>query len=107
MTTLATPTARPAPSRGGTDTTGLAWLFAAFSSLRLISYFPTMMSIVASGDSSQHSLWTWGIWIGANLTMAGSLYEQAARRLTIAALVTLANSGMCIATALIVAHHRL
>ena len=48
----------------------LTWAFTLFNSVRTLAYLPTMWAIWASGDSSQHSLWTWCTWLGANATMA-------------------------------------
>jgi hypothetical protein len=76
----------------------LTWAFTLFSSARLLSYLPTIWAIGASGDSSQHSLWTWGIWLGSNLTMALWLHEQNGQRWTRAALVNVVNAAMCAAT---------
>ena len=87
--------------------TGLTWAFTLFSSLRAVSYLPTLWAIHQSGDSSQHSLWTWGIWLGANLTMAAWLYEQNGQRLGRAVVVNLGNSAMCAATVLLIAVYRL
>ena len=76
----------------------LTWAFTLFSSARLVSYLPTLWAICAHGDSSQHSLWTWGIWFGSNLTMALWLFEQHGQRWTRAALVNTVNAAMCAAT---------
>lgn len=76
----------------------LTWAFTLFSSARLVSYLPTLWAICASGDSSQHSLWTWAIWFGSNLTMALWLHEQHGQRWTRAALVNSVNAAMCVAT---------
>lgn len=77
---------------------GLTWAFTLFSSLRVFSYLPTLWAIVATADSSQHSLWTWGTWLGANLTMAAWLYEQQGQRFSRAVVVNLGNAAMCAAT---------
>jgi hypothetical protein len=83
----------------------LTWAFTLFNSLRAVSYLPTMWAIQVSGDSSQHSLWTWITWLGANLTMAAWLYEENGRRLGRAVAVNIGNTTMCAVTvALIVAH---
>jgi hypothetical protein len=76
----------------------LGWAFSILSSARLLSYLPTVWAICASRDSSQHSLWTWGIWLGSNLTMALWLYEQQGQRWTKAATVNVVNATMCAAT---------
>lgn len=49
---------------------GLTWAFTLLNSARFLSYLPTLWALTQSGDSSQHSLWTWGMWAGANVTMA-------------------------------------
>ena len=59
----------------------LAWAFTLFNSVRVAAYLPTMWAICQSGDSSQHSLWTWCTWLGANATMAAWLYETHGRRI--------------------------
>jgi hypothetical protein len=80
----------------------LAWAFTLMNSARVLSYLPTMWAIVQNGDSSQHSLWTWGTWLGANLTMAAWLYESNGDRLNRAAGVCLVNAGMCTTMAAII-----
>lgn len=84
----------------------LSWAFALFNTLRMVAYLPTLAAIQASGDSSQHSLWTWGTWLGANLTMAAWLYEQAGRRANRAAAVNLGNALMCSAAVVLIAWYR-
>lgn len=82
----------------------LTWSFTFFSSARILAYLPTIWAIQATGDASQHSLWTWLTWLGSNLTMAAWLYEQSGQRLGRAVLVNLGNACMCAAiVALIVA----
>lgn len=83
----------------------LTWAFTLFNTARAFAYLPTMWAIQVSGDSSQHSLWTWCTWLGANLTMAAWLYEQNGQRLSRAVVVNLGNTAMCAVTVgLIVAH---
>ena len=84
----------------------LTWAFTLFNSLRVVSYLPTMWAIQASGDSSQHSLWTWGTWLGANVTMAAWLYEQNGQRLDRAVIVNFGNAAMCAVTVVLIAAHR-
>jgi hypothetical protein len=95
--------ARPSRNR---YLTLLCWAFTLFNSVRLLSYLPTMWAIQASGDSSQHSLWTWCTWLGANVTMAAWLYEQNGQRLSRAVAVNLGNASMCTATVALIAAHR-
>ncbi len=86
--------------------TVLTWAFTLFNSIRLVSYMPTMWSIQVSGDSSQHSLWTWCIWFGANLTMAAWLYEQNGQKPSRPAMVSVGNAILCAVTVVLVAIHR-
>lgn len=76
----------------------LGCLFAFFSAVRVLAYLPTLWAVVQSGDSSQHSLWTWFTWAGANLTMAAWLYEQQGQLWNRAVAVNLVNATMCVAT---------
>ncbi len=101
--TSAAPAAAP-PSR---YLVVLGTAFALFGTLRLVSYLPTLVAIVASGDSQQHSLWTWGIWLGSNLTMALWLREQHGGRWTSAALLSGVNAAMCAATVTVILAFRL
>ncbi len=74
------------------------WLFGAFAlfnALRVVSYFPTFWAIHASGDSSQHSLWTWCTWLGSNLTMSLWLRERNGGHFCRAAAVSMGNASMC------------
>lgn len=74
----------------------LAWAFALFNAARLFGYLPTLWAIHVSGDSSQHSLWTWATWLGANLTMACWVTERNGR-FDAAAAVSAGNATMCLA----------
>jgi hypothetical protein len=84
----------------------LTWAFTAFNSVRVLSYLPTLWAIHTSGDSTQHSLWTWCIWLGANVTMAAWLYEQNGQRIDRAALVNCGNALMCLITVGLILWHR-
>lgn len=90
---------RPPPERSGSAQALyprlLDWAFNVFSSTRIITYLPTLWAICASGDSSQHSLLTWGAWVGSNLSMAAWLYEKNGRRVNKAVVVTFGNGLMC------------
>jgi hypothetical protein len=85
----------------------LSWAFTLFNSLRLLAYLPTTWAIYSTGDSSQHSLWTWGVWLGANATMAAWLYEHNSQRLDKAVLVNVGNAAMCLATAVVILCQRM
>jgi len=84
----------------------LTWAFTLFNSVRMLAYIPTMWAVQASGDSSQHSLWTWCTWLGANLTMAAWLYEQNGQRLGRAVVVNIGNAAMCAATVVLIIAYR-
>ena len=106
MTTLTSSgLAGPAPARRPYFAI-LTWSFTLFSSLRVLGYLPTMFAIIASGDSSQHSLWTWCTWLGSNLSMAAWLWEQNGARGNRAVGVNLCNAAMCAATLVVIAVHR-
>ena len=76
----------------------LPWAFAFFSSVRILSYLPTMWAIHAQGDTSQHSLITWLTWTGANATMAAWLYEKNGFRVDRAVAINAGNAAMCLTT---------
>lgn len=85
----------------------LMWAFMLFNTARVLAYLPTLWAIHASGDSSQHSLWTWCTWLGANATMAAWLYEQQGKTLNPVVLFNIFNAGLCGLTALVIVAHRL
>ncbi len=85
----------------------LTWSFTFFSSVRVLSYLPTLWVIWQAQDSTQHSMLTWLTWLGANLTMAGWLHEHNGRRFNRAVVVNLANAAMCAATVGLIAWYRL
>lgn len=82
-------------------------LFAAFSSARLLAYLPTVWAVAASGDSNQHSLWSWLIFLGSNATMALWLWEQNGRRGNRAIAASVANAAMCTCLVGVIAWTRL
>jgi hypothetical protein len=63
---------RQVPPTSGTYLAVLTWLFTLFNSVRVLAYLPTLLAVFNSGDSSQHSLLTWGS------ISASQLGEQAA-----------------------------
>ncbi|MDI3380410.1 hypothetical protein ACFPPF_09750 [Xenophilus aerolatus] len=85
----------------------LAWAFTLFSSARVVAYVPTIWALWQSGDSRQHSLFTWITWTGANATMALWLWEQNGRRPSRAVVVNLCNAVMCAATLVLIVALRL
>lgn len=99
-------TAATAP-RAGLYRLLLGVAFPVFGSLRLVSYLPTLQALHASGDTSAHSLWTWGIWLGGNLTMAAWLHEHNGRRVDRAVVLNLCNASMCAAAFALIGYVRL
>ena len=86
--------------------TVLTWTFTAFNSIRVLGYLPTILAIMASRDSSQHSVLTWITWLGANGTMAAWLYEQNGQRLSKAVMVNIGNTTMCLITTTVIVWYR-
>lgn len=80
--------------------------FVLTNGARLLAYLPTLWAIHASGSSSQHSLWTWGIWLASNATMAWWLYDRQGGRTHRAALVSVGNSLMCLAAVCLIVWNR-
>ena len=77
--------------------------FSLFSSLRIVAYLPMLWAIAMSSDSSQHSLLTWLLWLGSNLSTALWLHDRGTG-VRGAVLVSLSNTVMCaLAVALILA----
>jgi hypothetical protein len=85
----------------------LTWCFMFFNTARVLAYLPTVMTIVQHGDSTQHSLWTWLTWMGANVTMAAWLFEHNGARMNRAIAVSVANAAMCLATSSVIVAVRL
>ena len=81
---------------------GLTWAFWVLTTARLLAYTPTVLAILQTRDSRQHSLWTWLIWVGANLTMAAWLYEHNGQQMDKAIGVSLANATACAFTAAVI-----
>lgn len=73
------PPATPAAS-GNRGTSLLIWTFTIFNFLRILAYLPSIEAILVTGESAQHSLLTWLIFFGANVTMCCWLYAEAGRR---------------------------
>lgn len=87
--------------------TALTWAFTFFSTVRVLAYLPTIWTLWQSGDSSQHSLWTWCTWLGANLTMSLWLIDRNGARMDRAAAVNLGNAAMCLAVIVLIVVQRL
>jgi hypothetical protein len=85
---------------------GLGTWFTLFSAARVLAYLPTIWAVQRSGDSSQHSLWTWLIWVGANVTMAAWMYEVNGQRVDRVTVLAMANAVLCTLTTAVIAWHR-
>jgi hypothetical protein len=85
----------------------LGALFALFNSARVLAYLPTIWAVAASGNSSQHSVWTCLTFLGANATMAACLWEQNQRQPNGAVLASAGNAFMCMVIVAVVAWTRL
>jgi hypothetical protein len=101
------------PARGVASATRSAYLrlllmaFTVCNSIRIVTYLPTIVTIHASGDSGQYSLWTWTMWIGANVTTAAWLYETNGRKVDAVIGMSLGNAVMCSVTSLAIVYYRL
>lgn len=85
----------------------VAVAFELFGWARLVAYLPTLWAIHASADASQHSAATWLVWLGSHVATALWLHERGSGRTDRAIAMLLANAGMCSATLLLIAWHRL
>ncbi len=85
----------------------LSWSFTLFNTVRVLAYLPTYWAVHQSGDSSQHSLWTWLGWFGANLTTVAWLYEKDGHRMGRVAIASAANAAMCLAISAPIVWYRL
>jgi len=108
MPNKASTTAPPSTPAAEHRATGfLVWTFTIFNFLRIVAYLPTIEAILVTGESDQHSLLTWVIFFGANVTMCCWLYEEAGRRLNQAGLTNCGNAFMCGVICLLITWTRL
>lgn len=84
----------------------LDWSTNLFGSIRVFTYVPTIMTLIASADSSQYSLVTWSAWVMANASMTASIYETNGRKLNNLVLVNGGNTLMCLATMAVIYYYR-
>lgn len=105
---LTAPAHCPGPANAhGRYLTVLGTLFTLFSSARVLAYLPTIWAVLASGDSSQHSLLTWFTFLGGNMTMSIWLWENNGRRCNMAIAASGGNALMCLLVIAVVAWTRL
>ncbi len=98
--TTTPPTPAPAPAFDA-----LALAFTFFNGLRTLAYLPTIWSIVETGHSDQHAIFTWLAWFGANATMAAWVW-RGSRRLDRVVVVNVSNAVLCLTTAVVIAWYR-
>lgn len=84
----------------------LNWSTNLFGSIRVLTYIPTIITLVVSAESSQHSLLTWSAWVLANASMTASIYESNGRKLTNLVLVNAGNTLMCLVTMAVIWYYR-
>lgn len=84
----------------------LDWTTHLFGSLRVFTYIPTIMTLIASADSSQHNLLTWTCWVMANASLTANLYESTGRKATTLVLVNAGNTVMCMTTMAVIYYLR-
>ena len=99
---LTAPVDHPSADRRALRLHLLTWAFTLFNSLRILAYLPTIATIWSQADSSQHSLWTWCTWLGANATMAAWLHEHNGQRIDKAVAVSMGNAVLCAATVVVI-----
>jgi hypothetical protein len=84
----------------------LAIAFTFFSSVRILTYVPTIWAIQVSQSSDQYSLFTWISWVGANGTMAAWAYESNGQKFDPVCIVNIGNALMCFATSIAIVYYR-
>lgn len=85
----------------------LTWSFAVFNTVRVAAYLPTIWAAHQSGESNQHSMWTWLTFFSANLTTAAWLYEKDGQRQGRVVIVSACNAAMCLAVSMLIVWYRL
>lgn len=96
MTSAASSEASVATRPASIYRAALSGAFTLFNAGRMFAYLPTIWIIVSGQDSSQHSLWTWCVLLGANATMATWQWENARRTCDRVVLVNASNTLMCL-----------
>lgn len=77
-----------------------------FGAIRILTYVPTIGTLVASRNSDQYSVATWMLWILSNFTLAMSIYEYNGKKLNSLVLMNLGNTAMCLVTSLVIIYYR-
>ena len=78
---------------------GLTWAFMVLTTARLLGDPPAGLAMLQTRGSRNHSVWTWLIWVGANLSIALWMYENNGHQMDKAIGVSLANAVACGAAA--------
>lgn len=84
----------------------LKWVTNLFGSIRVFTYVPTILTLLAASDSSSYSLLTWGAWVLANGSMTLSIYEANGRKMDHLVLVNACNALMCLVTMAVILYLR-
>ena len=77
-----------------------------FGGIRVFTYVPTIMTLMASSDSSQYNISTWLLWLVANATISASIYEYNGRRMDRLVIINALNALMCGVTTLVILYYR-
>lgn len=84
----------------------LKWVTNVSGSIRVFTYVPTILTLLAAADSRSYSLVTWCAWVVANASMTLSIYEASGRKVDHLVLVNICNTLMCLTTTLVIFYLR-
>lgn len=84
----------------------LKWVTNVSGSIRVFTYIPTILTLLATADSRSYNLVTWCAWVFANASMTLSIYEASGRKVDHFVLVNICNTLMCLATTLVILYLR-
>lgn len=84
----------------------MKWATNVSGSIRVFTYVPTILTLLAAADSRSYSLVTWCAWVVANASMTLSIYEANGRKVDHFVLVNICNTLMCLTTTLVIFYLR-
>lgn len=84
----------------------LKWVTNLSGSIRVFTYIPTILTLLATADSRSYSLLTWGAWVLANVSMTLSIYESNGRKIDHLVLVNICNTIGVLATMIVIIYLR-
>ena len=99
-------TASTLNSNSRTENAVLKWTTNLTSSLRVITYAPTILTLFASADSTQYNLLSWSTWVIANASLTASLYDQNGRKFDYMIQINCCNTFMSLVTAAVIFYLR-